>query len=127
MVNANGRTFAFGRHDLARKHAQAPFPLQFGDLRTDLRRHAMAMRVPPGAKVPQEALLRGSRQTLPKLWRARTQAVDHVLPRFAARGGGFRVLAQREQRFAERERRRERVRRWRGGALQVRPWKLAAA
>ena len=65
---------------LRRHHGQTAIMKRMGDASFHLGRHAMAMHVPPGARMFEEAAFGGRRKLAPEPLRVRPQTVDDAAP-----------------------------------------------
>src|SRR6185312_11332118 len=92
---------SFGADDLAGEDTQPSGRLQLSDTRCDLGRAAMTMHVPPWPQMAQKAALLIQWEPPPRIWRARTQTVNRVLPRLAALGDEAHFTPENVQRIAE--------------------------
>jgi hypothetical protein len=115
-TDRHGRAVPF-RVDLknaARQDSQLAALLQGSDLRFDLRSHAVAMNVPPRARVFEEPSARLARHGAPYCLDVRSQTVNDASPISGASHLIARSRAKPMQNRSERRRRRQfRLRDWR--------------
>src|ERR1700722_20361279 len=89
--------------------------LQRSDLRFDLRRHSVAVNVPPGARMFEEPLAGSARHGAPDRLHMGAETINDALPVSAVLDFRARSRAKPTQKRCELRRRRQvRLRDWRG-------------
>ena len=113
--NARAVSFRVDLKDMAGQDSQLPALLQRSDLRFDLRRHTVAVNVPPGARVFEEPSAGFARHGAPDRLHMGAEAVNDASPISAALHFVARSRAKPMQKRSEPRRRRQfRFGEWRG-------------
>ena len=113
--NARAISFRVDLKEMAGQDSQLAALLQRSDLRFDLRRHSVAVNVPPGARVFEKPSAGSARHGAPDRLHMWAQTINDASPISAVLNFNARSGAKPMQKRSEpRRRRRFRLRDWRG-------------